>query len=115
MKEATLSNKGFNKLLYEKRLELGLSKKQACKKIHISRILLHLIENGYNPAMGARPMRRLLRKEIEDPLAMLLLSNTEKKDLIVVDCQDDKIEVCLENGQTAGEMILQRERTECVK
>ena len=35
----------------------------------------YLIENGYNPAMGARPMKRLLRKEIEDPLSMELLSN----------------------------------------
>ena len=34
----------------------------------------YLIENGYNPAMGARPMKRLLRKEVEDPLSMELLS-----------------------------------------
>jgi len=32
-----------------------------------------LIENGYNPAMGARPMARLLRREIEDPLSMEIL------------------------------------------
>ena len=30
----------------------------------------YLIQHGYNPAMGARPMKRLLRKEVEDPLYM---------------------------------------------
>ena len=29
--------------------------------------------------MGARPMKRLLRKEIEDPLSMELLSNAGKE------------------------------------
>ncbi|MBP3367145.1 MAG: ATP-dependent Clp protease ATP-binding subunit [Treponema sp.] len=33
----------------------------------------YLSERGYDPSMGARPMRRLLQKEIEDPLATLLL------------------------------------------
>ncbi|MCQ2575336.1 MAG: ATP-dependent Clp protease ATP-binding subunit [Treponema sp.] len=39
----------------------------------------YLIENGYNPAMGARPMKRLIRKEIEDPLSMEILSNHDKE------------------------------------
>lgn len=47
MEETLLINKGYNKLLYEKRLELGLSSKEACKKLHIDRLSLHLIENGY--------------------------------------------------------------------
>lgn len=33
----------------------------------------YLIENGYDPSMGARPMRRLIQKEIEDPLSLLIL------------------------------------------
>lgn len=33
----------------------------------------YLLDNGYNPSMGARPMRRLLQKEIEDPLSILIL------------------------------------------
>ncbi|SDO91737.1 ATP-dependent chaperone ClpB [Desulforhopalus singaporensis] len=33
----------------------------------------YLIEQGYNPSFGARPLKRTLQKEIEDPLAMLLL------------------------------------------
>lgn len=33
-----------------------------------------LIQNGYEPTMGARPMRRLIQREVEDALANLLLS-----------------------------------------
>ena len=46
----------------------------------------YLIDNGYNPAMGARPMKRLLRKEIEDPLAMKLLENPDRRfNTVVID------------------------------
>ncbi|MCR5291211.1 MAG: ATP-dependent Clp protease ATP-binding subunit [Treponema sp.] len=31
------------------------------------------IEHGYDPSMGARPMRRLIQKELEDPLSLLIL------------------------------------------
>ena len=57
----------------------------------------YLIENGYNPAMGARPMKRLLRKEIEDPLSMELLSNAGKDyNTVTIECSNGKIKVKLE-------------------
>ena len=57
----------------------------------------YLIENGYNPAMGARPMKRLLRKEIEDPLSMELLANAGKDfNTVLIECDDGKIKVSLE-------------------
>lgn len=57
----------------------------------------YLIENGYNPAMGARPMKRLLRKEIEDPLSMELLSNAGKDyNTVSIECNNGKIKVNLE-------------------
>ncbi len=57
----------------------------------------YLIENGYNPAMGARPMKRLLRKEIEDPLSMELLSNAGKDfNTVAIECNSGKIKVKLE-------------------
>ena len=50
----------------------------------------YLIENGYNPSMGARPMKRLLRKEIEDPLSMEILKNQGKDfDVVQIDCSKD--------------------------
>ncbi len=58
----------------------------------------YLIENGYNPAMGARPMKRLLRKEIEDPLSMELLANHGKDfNTVTIECENGKIKVRLEN------------------
>lgn len=62
----------------------------------------YLIENGYEPSMGARPLRRLIQREIEDSLANLLLSskdfennqNNVPKEFIV-DYVKDKISVKL--------------------
>ncbi|MCQ2592214.1 MAG: ATP-dependent Clp protease ATP-binding subunit [Treponema sp.] len=57
----------------------------------------YLIENGYNPSMGARPMKRLIRKEIEDPLAMEMLVNQGKNlDLAVVECIKGQIKIKME-------------------
>lgn len=54
----------------------------------------YLIEHGYDPAMGARPMRRLLQKEIEDPLATMIL---EGKQILsgeaAAECVDGKVSI----------------------
>ena len=34
----------------------------------------HLAEKGYDPAFGARPLKRLIQRAIQDPLALKLLS-----------------------------------------
>ncbi len=34
----------------------------------------YLTENGYDPSFGARPLKRLIQREVQDPLAMKLLS-----------------------------------------
>ncbi|MDZ7370669.1 MAG: hypothetical protein ONB12_05825, partial [candidate division KSB1 bacterium] len=33
----------------------------------------YLIENGYDPAFGARPLKRLIQKAVINPLALKLL------------------------------------------
>lgn len=33
----------------------------------------YLIDNGYDAKFGARPLRRLIQKEIEDPISMEIL------------------------------------------
>ena len=55
-----LASKGFSVKLNEKARE-------------------YMIDNGYDPAMGARPMRRLIQKELEDKLSVLILEGTGKK------------------------------------
>ena len=66
----------------------------------------YLIEHGYNPAMGARPMKRLIRKEIEDPLAMAILENSDKKlSCVYVELKDGKLNITL--GEKEKEPVLQ--------
>jgi ATP-dependent Clp protease ATP-binding subunit ClpC len=56
----------------------------------------YLIQHGYNPAMGARPMKRLLRKEVEDPLSMELLSNMGQNfDTVSIECNGEKLKIKL--------------------
>jgi ATP-dependent Clp protease ATP-binding subunit ClpB len=35
-----------------------------------------LADKGYNPVYGARPLKRVIQKELQDPLAELLLGGT---------------------------------------
>ncbi|HUP45499.1 MAG TPA: ATP-dependent chaperone ClpB, partial [Thermoanaerobaculia bacterium] len=57
----------------------------------------HLAREGYDPAFGARPLKRTLQKEIIDPLAMKLLEGTFKTgDTIFVNMRDGKLEMSLE-------------------
>jgi ATP-dependent Clp protease ATP-binding subunit ClpC len=51
-----------------------------------------LIDKGYDEKYGARPLRRTIQREIEDPLANEILKGVFKKgSVITVDFQDDKI------------------------
>jgi ATP-dependent Clp protease ATP-binding subunit ClpB len=53
----------LRKLLAERKIELTLT--EAAKK--------HLAEVGYDPTFGARPLKRVIQREVQDPLAMALL------------------------------------------
>src|SRR6187397_461419 len=50
-----------------------------------------LVEKGYDPAMGARPLRRAIQHYIEDPLADFVLGRSLKPgSTIMVDRKDDE-------------------------
>ncbi|MFP3904159.1 MAG: ATP-dependent Clp protease ATP-binding subunit [Armatimonadota bacterium] len=52
-----------------------------------------LVEEGYNPDMGARPLRRAVRNYVEDPVATMLLEHEDELDeyeTVVVDVGEDK-------------------------
>ncbi len=52
----------------------------------------YLIEHGYEPSFGARPMRRLIQREIEDSLSMMIISGKlVTGDSIRVDSKDGKL------------------------
>jgi len=49
-----------------------------------------LVTKGYNPAMGARPLRRVIQEEIEDRIADFYLDHADVKNL-VAKIEDGKI------------------------
>ena len=61
---------------------LGIEIKQAAKQ--------KLAEIGYDPQLGARPMRRAIQRHIEDPLSeKILYKEFSAGEIIVVDVEDD--------------------------
>src|SRR4029079_19717123 len=63
---------------------LGLDLTQAAK--------LHLADKGYDPTLGARPLRRAIQRLLEDPLSeRILWKEFRAGETIVVDAVDDEI------------------------
>ncbi|MGI5172241.1 ATP-dependent Clp protease ATP-binding subunit [Treponema sp. OMZ 840] len=51
----------------------------------------YFIENGYEPAFGARPMRRLIQHEVEDVLASKIIAGEcTAGDTLLIDCKKIK-------------------------
>jgi ATP-dependent Clp protease ATP-binding subunit ClpC len=79
-------------------VDLEISK--VVKRLHSRNIAIELdekakdllIEKGYDPAYGARPMRRAVERHLEDPMAEELLKGTMKSgDKVLVSCVDSKM------------------------
>ncbi|MDQ3669260.1 MAG: AAA family ATPase, partial [Actinomycetota bacterium] len=52
-----------------------------------------LVEKGYDPAMGARPLRRAIQRHIEDPLADFVLGRSLKPgSTIIIDRKEETSE-----------------------
>jgi ATP-dependent Clp protease ATP-binding subunit ClpB len=50
----------------------------------------HIARVGYDPDFGARPLKRVLQREVADPIALKLLSGEFRDgDTIVVDASPD--------------------------
>ena len=85
-------------------LQKRLDEKSICLEVK-SKARDYLVENGYDPAMGARPMRRLIQREIEDPLSILLLENSEfadekKSRTVVLDHTGDKLSLKIKKSKS---------------
>jgi len=56
-----------------------------------------LVEKGYDPTMGARPLRRAIQRHIEDPLADFVLGRTlAPGSTVLVDHKEGDEEVSLQ-------------------
>ncbi len=68
--------KRVEKLLADQKISLEISKR-ACE---------HLVEVGYDPAYGARPLKRAIQREVENAIATKILENTFMPgDTIIID------------------------------
>ena len=78
----TLQAAGLTQRLGERRIDLEIT--DAAKAM--------LVEHGYDPAYGARPLKRTLQREVENPLALKVLSGElGEGDTAVVDAADGEI------------------------
>ena len=62
-------------------------------KVELTEYAIEWMANeGYDPAFGARPLKRALQKHVESPLSVSLLSGEfTRGDTVLVDIEDDKV------------------------
>src|SRR3954453_23915627 len=83
---------GLTRRLAERRI--GLEITDAAKAL--------LVEHGYDPAYGARPLKRTLQREVENPLALKVLSGElGEGDVAVVDAADGEMAIQVRQRQAA--------------
>lgn len=83
--------------LMTKKLENRLAKQSITLKISPSALDI-LAKDGFDPEMGARPLRRTIQTELEDPIAEDLISgNVSAGQTIKVGAQKGKLKLKIEN------------------
>jgi hypothetical protein len=81
MQIARLGIEGTKKMLKEQGIDLQVSEAA----------LSQLAKEGYDPAYGARPLRRLIQRSIENPIAIYLIQRSAAKgDTILIDYDNSK-------------------------
>ncbi|ELS00973.1 ATP-dependent chaperone ClpB [Xenococcus sp. PCC 7305] len=82
-----------------KRIENLLAEQKIAIKLSDS-ALDRIVEVGYDPAFGARPLKRAIQRELENPIATKILDNSfAEGDEILVDCIDNKLVFAQEAAQ----------------
>ena len=96
--DAMIVFRSLNKQDIQKIVELevhkvGLRLEENNIQLEITPEALDIIaELGYDPDMGARPLRRVIQQKVEDPLSDALLSGEfENGEAILVDVKDGEI------------------------
>lgn len=82
------------------KLEIGKLQKRLAKRdiqlVLSSDTLSYIVDKGYQPEMGARPLRRAVQQYLEDALAEKLLKNPDLSGTFHVSVKDKKLEFTLE-------------------
>jgi ATP-dependent Clp protease ATP-binding subunit ClpB len=83
----------------------GLEQRLADRKLTLEltgEAKTYLANAGYDPNFGARPLKRLIQREIQDPLALMLLSgDVHDADTLVVDAGEGGLVIRVEEPQPA--------------
>ncbi|MGL4883695.1 MAG: AAA family ATPase, partial [Waterburya sp.] len=78
----TIQIQGIQRLLSEQKITIELSTAAQDRIVNI----------GYDPAYGARPLKRAIQRELQNPIATMILDNTfTAGDKILVDCVDNSL------------------------
>ena len=78
----TIQIKGIERLLKEQKIGIELTLAAQDRIVTI----------GYDPAYGARPLKRAIRRELQNPIATMILDGTfTAGDKIIVDCVNEKL------------------------
>ena len=78
----TIQIRGIERLLKDQKIGIELTPTAQNRIVTI----------GYDPAYGARPLKRAIRRELQNPIATMILDSTfTAGDIIMVDCEDDKL------------------------
>ncbi|HEY9701441.1 MAG TPA: AAA family ATPase, partial [Allocoleopsis sp.] len=72
-----------------KRIENLLAEQKI--KLHLTKAAEdYIVESGFNPVYGARPLKRAIQRELENPIATKILENAfTEGDTILVDCMNN--------------------------
>ena len=64
----------------------------------------HIAEAGYDPAYGARPLKRAIQRELQNPIATKILENTfTEGDTILIDLEGDRLSFNRRGAIDSGE------------
>jgi ATP-dependent Clp protease ATP-binding subunit ClpB len=75
-----------------------------------------LAEEGFNPEYGARPLKRVIRDRIQDPLAELLIGGEiNSGDTVVVSLLDNKLNIACEIGKNLSTGTCAQQQSEDVE
>lgn len=84
----TLLMKDLNKRLVEREITVELS--DAANRF--------IVDHGYDPVYGARPLKRFLQKHVETLSAKLILADEVRaKDIILIDVEGDHLTAHVKN------------------
>ena len=94
---------------------LDIQMQEVSKRLLLKRMTLtltasakrHLVREGYDPVFGARPLKRVIQRDILNPLSMKLLDGTFKEgDKIIADLSENQIVFLHEGEGTAPPPLL---------